>query len=109
MGGKSDMQNKETLDEFRNQLSVEKLEPLEKRVKDLEKKCEYEHFQGSVEKIVTKTLGHDDAQKIIKPFVLATVKGYLDEKGYKWISLWIPLLLSAIAIVFAILTYFKKP
>lgn len=50
-------QIKETLDGFKDKLNVEKLDPLEARIKCLEDKIEYQKFSNTVGNIFREQLG----------------------------------------------------
>ena len=100
--------DKEILDEVREKITVEKVEPLEKRVKELEEKCEYEKFQDSVEKIVLKTLGHDAGRAKIKEHAKESAKEYNEEQGWKNKQFWIPTLISIAGVATAVLVAIFK-
>ena len=99
--------NKETLDEIRDKITTEKVEPLEKRVKELEEKCEYEKFQDNVEKIVLKTLGNDEGRTKIKEHAKESAKEYNEEQGWKNKQFWIPTIIGIAATIGTILLAIK--
>lgn len=74
--------------------SVEQLNSLEARLEKSYSSERYEEFQDAVEKIINRTLETESAHNKLETKIQAEIKKYMDDKGWKNKTFWIPTIIS---------------
>lgn len=83
--------------------SVEQLNGLEERLEKAYSSERYEEFQEAVEKIIWRALETDTAHTKFEAKIQTEIKKYMEEKGWKNKTFWIPTIIAIIAAVAAVI------
>ena len=100
--------NQKLPSELEGVAKVEQLSSLEARVDKAYSSERYEEFQDATEKIFYRAMETESAHAKLETKIQSEIKKYMDERGWKNKTFWIPTVIGVIGIVVAIIAIILK-
>lgn len=88
-------------------LFKESTDRIEERINKCFSKEDHATFQTEVKKISLETLGGDDGRKKVKEHATEATKDYIREEAWKNKTFWLPIIISSVATITAIIALLK--